>query len=239
MVPMRSLAEQRLLIVAPHPDDEVIGCGGLIAKVKDAGGSVFVQYMTVGDTADLSGDAPSTRHGRLEEIKKVSELLGIDDYDVAFQGGEYHLRLDALPQHDLIRVLERTSPLAIPETRPTMVLAPQHISYNQDHRACADAVVSALRPSAGVYGHQPTAVLLYEELADQWHLGATAMPSVLVGLEPRHLRTKTDALEAYTSQCRPSPDIRSCDALRALAACRGAQSGQPLAEAYHCLRWLV
>lgn len=225
--------------MAPHPDDEVIGCGGLIAKVKDAGGSVFVQYMTVGDTTDLSEDAHSSRDARLAEVDKVAELLGIDGYDVAFEGDEFHLRLDALAQHELIAVLERTSPLAIPEIRPTLVLAPQHVSYNQDHRACAAAAVSALRPSAGMYKHQPEAVLLYEELADQWHAGANTAPNVFFGLEPGHVEAKTDALEAYVSQCRPSPDVRSCDALRALAQVRGAQSGQPLAEAYHCLRWLA
>src|SRR3990167_4258794 len=45
--------KQKLLVIAPHPDDEVIGCGGLIAKIKDAGGQVYVLFLTVGDTRDM------------------------------------------------------------------------------------------------------------------------------------------------------------------------------------------
>ncbi|KKR86620.1 MAG: hypothetical protein UU34_C0012G0018 [Candidatus Curtissbacteria bacterium GW2011_GWA1_41_11] len=46
--------KQKLLVIAPHPDDEVIGCGGLIAKIKDAGGQVYVLFLTVGDSRDFT-----------------------------------------------------------------------------------------------------------------------------------------------------------------------------------------
>lgn len=232
-------SDDRVLVVAPHPDDEIIGCGGLIAAVKEAGGSVFVLYMTVGNTADLSDDGFSTIDSRVNEIDKVVAKLGIDGYDIAFPGDEHHLRLDALPQHDLIGVLERTSSVSLHEIEPTMVLLPQLVSYNQDHRACAQAGLTALRPSAGLYKHQPRAVMFYEELADGWHAGTNAAPSVFVELSERQVRTKTASLELYETQVRPSPNARSSEALTALAECRGAQSGVRYAEAFYALRWLL
>ena len=53
-------SRQRVLVLAPHPDDEVLGCGGLMSRVKDAGGEVYVHFLTVGDTADFSAAGLST-----------------------------------------------------------------------------------------------------------------------------------------------------------------------------------
>ena len=77
---MTSLIKQRLLIIAPHPDDEVIGCAGLIQKVKNNGGKVFVLFLTVGDTKDFSKKGISSLNDRKKEIKKVSSFLKYDSH---------------------------------------------------------------------------------------------------------------------------------------------------------------
>lgn len=229
---------QRILVFSPHPDDEVIGCAGLISRVKDAGGEVYVNFVTLGDTQDRTDRGLSTADERISEIQAVARLLGFDKWDVTLPGDRYHLRLDAMAQHDLIAVLERDSTLSLQAVEPTVVLLPSPLSYNQDHRAVAEAAITALRP-VGPAGHAPVEVVaIFEEVADQWTAQADVAPNLFVELEQRHLDAKLDAMRAYASQVRPHPHTRSVEALRTMAVVRGAHSGLAYAEAFRCMRWL-
>jgi LmbE family N-acetylglucosaminyl deacetylase len=230
---------QRVLVVAPHPDDEVIGCGGVISRVKRAGGEVHVQFMTVGDTADFTAAGWSTAEERSVEIEQVAAHLELDGYHVAFPGSAHHLRLDAGPRHELITMLERDSPLSLARLAPTAVFIPHWTSYNQDHRTTAEAVITALRPGDATVKPQPAIVLAYEEVADGWTAEQMSAPNVFVTLAEADLDHKLKALSLYGSQARPHPSTRSDLALRSLAAVRGAQCGTDLAEAFHCLRWRI
>lgn len=230
-------SEQRVLVVAPHPDDEVIGCGGLISRVKRAGGEVYVEFMTVGDTADFTAAGWSTAEERYMEIEQVVGHLKVDGYHIAFPGGQHHLRLDAGPRHELVTMLERDSPVSLTALAPTAVFVPHWTSYNQDHRTTAEAAITALRPGDAAVKPQPAIVAAYEQVADGWTAGPLAPPDLFVALDETDLDHKLEALSLYASQARDHPSTRSDLALRSLAVVRGAQSGTPLAEAFHCLRW--
>lgn len=229
--------KQRVLIVSPHPDDEVIGCGGLISRVKDEGGQVFVQFVTLGDTRDVSVLGLSTADERLVEIERVAGVLKYDDWDIALSGSQYHLRLDAMAQVDLIAVLETDCRLSLRAVEPTVVLLPSPLSYNQDHRAVAEAALTALRPVGGDRT-APSVVAIFEEVADQWTPRAATPPNLFVDLDAAHLDDKITAMRSYASQVRPHPHTRSLEALRTMAVVRGAHSGVAHAEAYHCVRWV-
>ena len=231
--------QQRVLILSPHPDDEVIGCGGLISRVKDAGGQVFVNFVTLGDTRDRTERGLSTADERITEIQKVASQLAFDKWDVALQGTEYHLRLDTMAQHDLIGVLEHASTLSLQAVEPTVVLLPSPLSYNQDHRAVAEAAITALRPVGPTGDARPVEIVaIFEEVADQWTPRSDVAPNLFVALQQRHLDAKLDAMRAYVSQARPHPHTRSLEALQTMAVVRGAHSGLGYAEAYRCIRWL-
>lgn len=233
---MLDWADLRVLVIAPHPDDEVIGCGGTISKVKEAGGSVFVHFLTVGDTNDLSAAGFSGADERAVETQAAMDLLGVDDHAITFVGSEYHLRLDAMAQHELVSAIERTSPTSVQAVQPDLVMLPSFESYNQDHRAAARATMTALRPTGG-QAHEPGLVWVYEQPSDQWNPGAVPTPNIFVGLDEEHVAQKLDALKLYATQWREPPNSRSADAIRGLAALRGAQAGTPLAEAFQCLRF--
>ncbi|HSK98410.1 MAG TPA: PIG-L family deacetylase [Euzebyales bacterium] len=230
--------DQRVLVISPHPDDEVIGCGGLISKVKNEGGQVFVQFVALGDTRDVSVSGLSTADERMVEIDRVAGLLKYDDWDIALPGARYHLRLDAMAQVDLVTVVEDSARLSLRAVEPTVVLLPAPWSYNQDHRAVAEAALTALRPMSTAGRCAPRVVALFEEVADQWTPQATTPPNLYVGLGAKHLDDKIEAMRTYASQVRPHPHTRSLEALRTMATVRGAHSGLAFAEAYHCVRWI-
>ncbi|QBI52029.1 glucosamine-6-phosphate deaminase-like protein [Streptomonospora litoralis] len=230
---------QRLLVIAPHPDDEVLGCGGLMHKAKSAGAEVYLQFLTVGDTADISAKGFSTADERVGEIKAVADHFRWDDWHIAFPGDDYHLRLDAVPRFEVANMIERLSPLSVANVEPTVVLAPHRLSYNQDHQAAAEAVHTALRPSDTRLRHHPRLVLAYEEAADQWRNEPTTAPNLLVELDQAAVDAKIAAMRLYGSQFHDHPHTRSELTLQSLSVLRGMQGGVAFAEGYHAMRWLV
>lgn len=231
-------SEQRVLIIAPHPDDEVLGCGGLIRRIKREGGEAFVLYVTAGDVADFSTAGKSTAPEKFREIEKVAESFPLDGWHLALPGDNYNLRLDTLPRSQLVDLLERPGhPLAFPTLKPSVVFAPDPSSYNQDHQAVAGAVLTALRPGPDAFRHQPAAVMTYEQVADSWSAQPVPARNVFIELTDDDLDGKVAAMALHASQWREHPHNRSEKALRALALLRGTQSGYRYAEAFHCLRW--
>lgn len=233
---MLDFKKQKLLVIAPHPDDEVIGCGGLIKKIKGAGGKVYVLFLTAGDTRDFTKKGLSTGKERQREIEKVAKFLKYDSFDLAFLGDDYHLKLDLLGQKTLMDVIERGSKVSLEKIKPTIVAFPPVTSYNQDHQIAAKAVYATLRPSPRVNKHLVNLAIAYEGPADQWTLEARANINFFVPLSKGELDTKIKALAFYKSQVRAHPSTRSFETLAALATLRGSQSGNNLAEGYTSYR---
>jgi LmbE family N-acetylglucosaminyl deacetylase len=232
-------SRQRILIFAPHPDDETLGCGGLMSKAKAAGAEIYVQFMTVGDTADISPTGHSTADERYAEINKVADFYGWDGWHIAFPGNDYHLKLDAVPRFEMANVIEKASPVSVAAINPTIVIAPHRTSYNQDHQVTAEAVHTAMRPSDRATRNHPDIVLGYEEAADQWRYDAAPSPTLLVALDKQHVDDKITAMSHYCSQMHEHPHTRSELTLRSLAVLRGMQGGTFFAEGFHIHRWLA
>lgn len=223
---------QKLLIIAPHPDDEVIGCAGLIQKVKQAGGKVYILFLTVGDTKDFSKNGSSSLKERKKEIEKVSKFLKYDDYDILFEGNDFHLKLDKLGQKKLMDVIERESKVSFEKIKPSIVAFPSFHSYNQDHRVVAYAAHAALRPSDKKLKHFVPIVLGYEEAADLWNSGEQIIPNLFIQLNESEIANKSKVLRLYKSQHRNFPNPRSPEALKTLAKLRGTQSGNKFSEGF-------
>src|SRR3990167_2835745 len=222
--------KQKLLVLAPHPDDEVIGCGGLIKKIKDAGGKVYVLFLTVGDTRDFTKEGLSTAKERIKEIEDVAKFLKYDDWDLAFEGNDYHLRLDTLGQKALMDVIERDSKVAIEKVKPTIIAFTSPESYNQDHRIAGFSAHASARPQPKGAKHFVETVLSYEEPADGWTAMKIQDPNFFIELSKNDLAAKTAALSLYESQARSAPSVRSQETIEELAKLRGSQCGVNYAE---------
>ena len=231
---------QKILVLAPHPDDEVFGCGGLIARAKREGAKVYVLYFTVGTTKDFSKKGLSTQKERIKEVDQVAKYLELDGYKIAFPGNDYHLTLDNLPQKVLINEIERGDKISLEVIKPSTLLIPDPQDYNQDHRAVALAAIAATRPSPSRYKSFQPLVLTYEYSPSSWSQSSGEHSrNFFVSLTADDLAAKLKALALYKSQLKPHPHPLSVKTTRTLIELRGVQAGVSFAEAFCAKRVLV
>lgn len=235
---MINLKDKTILIISPHPDDEVFGCGGFIHRCKQQGGKVYVLYLTVGTTQDFSKQGISNSENRIREIEKVSTFLGYDGYRIAFPGNAFHLKLDTLPQKDIIHEIERGQDISLEALKPDIVLMPSENDYNQDHRAAAQATITATRPSSPTFKSFQKMVMTYELPAFSWSSdkGLAFSPNLYITLNEQELKVKLDALSMYGSQLKDPMNPLSLHGSTLQASIRGLQVGQKHAEAFFIKR---
>lgn len=219
------------LIVSPHGDDEVLGAGGLIAKLARAGARVRVVFLAVDASPHYGLAQPTVLDDRLREIATAARLLGYE-YRVVYAGAGMLERLDTVPQRELIDLLEEE----FNTFRPDLLLLPEGQDYDQDHRACFAAGLAAARPIPTACGkHFISRVLTYEMPKLAWSQAFQPRLYWDIGGE---IDLKLNAIRAYTTQLREPPHIRSLDNIRALARLRGSEIGVDYAEGFAVLRWV-
>jgi LmbE family N-acetylglucosaminyl deacetylase len=224
-------ALERALIIAPHADDEVLACGGLMARLADLGVEQKVLYCSVDGFHHYGLDGGTTYEQRVAEIERVAGLLGFR-WDVLYGDQDLIEKLDTVPKRDLVDRFEQE----INDLRPDLVLLPSGADYDQDHVATFETALAALRPIAPVFGkHLVHQVLVYESPKIMWWSGDVPRPQAFVDITTT-LDRKLKALATYETQARPAPHIRSPEAVTALARLRGAEIGVDHAEAYAVLR---
>jgi N-acetylglucosamine malate deacetylase 1 len=229
-------AMDRVLVVAAHPDDEVLGCGGTIARHADGGDHVQVLIVAEGATSrqrqrdrGQSGDELSALAQAAQQAGVILGAKGVELLDFPDN------RLDSLDRLDLVKQIEERITLH----RPHVVYVHHAGDVNVDHRRVHEAVITACRPTPG----HPVRRLLSFEVASstEWQPPGSApafQPNWFVDISAQWPR-KREALAAYTSEMRPWPHARSLEALEHLARWRGAQVGVDAAEAFCLLRQLV
>lgn len=237
------LAEQRLLVISPHADDETYGCAGTIARIKSLGGEVYVVLVSVADLKHYGGSEGAsasklvTHRTRLDEFEAVMRHLKVDDWDVLFTDQETHLALDVMARKRLVNLLESAGRLSIDGLEPTMVMIPA-VSYNQDHEALYRAGVTATRP--GTPGQKRTVpfVLAYDNTSLFWSGESTRFhPNVYVDIST-FLDVKIEALRLHASQVRDPLYHGSPEGLELATRTRGREISVEAAEGFCLLRGL-
>ncbi|NUN96403.1 MAG: PIG-L family deacetylase [Candidatus Omnitrophica bacterium] len=233
------LAAQRMLVIAPHADDEAFGCAGTIARIKALGGEVYVVVVSVGDLNHYDGrEGLVTASTRAAELEAAMRFLAVDDYDILYRSSEVHERIDTLPRRELIEKFERDGRLAMDKVKPTLVAIPA-ISYNQDHEAVFRAALTACRPGVPSWKHFQPIVLSYDNTALFWSLEREKFhPNLYVDIS-EFLDTKIEALRMHRSQMRPSIHHSSPENVRNLALTRGREISTEAAEGYMVLRMVL
>lgn len=215
------------LIIAPHADDEVIGCGGAAALATERGERVVLLVMATGGVKHHHLDQCATVSERCVELQASCNVLGIADYRVLFPGHDMQLErmwmLDIVTALDAVVRSESFDEVYIPEP-----------SHNRDHQITYDAAIAALRPCGG---SSPNLIAAYEGTSLTVDLAVPRCGDLYVNIASS-LSKKCNALRAYKSQIREYPHPTSEEAIRRLAAMRGMESGVEHAERFRLLRML-
>lgn len=218
----------KTLVIAPHPDDEVLGCGGTMLRRVAEGGTVG--WMILTDMRAFPGVTPERLQQREEEIEQVRTGLGLPAENVFKLG----LPTTALDTVGVSRLVERFSAI-FTAFQPEEVLTPHFGDVHSDHRVTFDAVVACTK-----WFRYPSVrrIMTYETLSETDSIiDPTRMyqPNVFVDIGP-YLNRKVELMQIYRSEMGEFPFPRSAIAIRALAQLRGAQSGFDAAEGFTLLR---
>ena len=217
---------RRMLVIAPHPDDEILGTGGTIAGFARAGGEVTVLTVAAHMPPLYSKQVHLTT---VSEARKAHSLTGVRE-SVFFDNPA--AQLGEIPAPDFNKNIADV----VRRVEPDIVLIP-YPDRHVDHRLIFDAALVATRPIGAGTGIRLVAA--YETLSEtHWnapHIEPNFTPNWCVDISAT-IEVKLEAMRCYQSQLHPFPQPRSLEALRALALFRGSQAGMAYAEAFHIVR---
>jgi len=206
----------KILILSPHMDDEVLGCGGLISKTnKD---NLHIHYF-------------NKKHATVDDkiySEENGKLLDAVGCACSFSNKFVVNRLDEVPILKIIYEIENLINILKPDT----LLIP-YPSYNQDHRKIYQASLTAARPHDVNFFVKK--ILIYEQPETQQSIGVCSGFKPLV-FTPIDIEKKIELYSYYKSQVR---EHRSIKAIKSLAYLRGSQSNCEYAEAFQVLRWVL
>lgn len=218
-----------ILVIAAHPDDEALGCGGTIARYAQAGREVRTLILGEGLTSrsrERDRDQYAGKLSRLvEAAQRANEILGVRSLTLKSLPDN---RMDSLDRLEIIQEIEEF----VRESRGGVVYTHHRGDLNVDHQIVHEAVVTACRPIPD----QPVTKLCFFEVPSSTEWQVPALPTPFV---PNYfveitdtLALKLEALRAYHSEIRPWPHARSIEAVEHLARWRGATVGVCAAEAF-------
>ena len=215
----------RTLIVVAHPDDECLGAGATIRRLTREGNPVAV--ATMANQAAARANLSSTL---AEEQQRAFAILGVEkDYAADFP----NIKMNTVPHLELVQFIES----CIADFGAEAVITHHPTDTNNDHAVTSGAAQAAVRLFQRREGIPALRELRYMENASstEWSLDSSLnrfLPNHYVEIGEEGLAVKLQALACYKGVMRPYPHPRSAEALRGLAAWRGAQAGCLYAEAF-------
>lgn len=231
---MTLLTPQRVLVVAAHPDDEVLGCGATVAKWVRAGATAHTLILGEGETSRAPTRAVGlARQDALAGLRAAASSAATTIAVASVRVLQFpDNRFDAVPLLDLVKAIEPV----IADARPDTVLTHHRGDLNVDHRRTFEAVLTACRPLPGA---SVRTILSFETpSATEWNVPTTFTPSYFEDIT-QTLASKLDALRSYDREMRPFPHPRSYEAIGYLAKWRGATVGVAAAEAFEVVRMVT
>lgn len=222
----------KILVIAPHHDDETLGVGGTMAKHVQKGDDVTVCILTTID--DGHPVMKPNKKEIYEETKSALKILGVENFIIK----------------DLPNVLVADQPMyvvnkavyeCIASVKPDILYIPFINDLHKDHREIVYASQVAAR-SCTDFGRNIKEIYMYETLSEtHWNIDQVEggfLPNVYIEIDDEILDKKIEAIKSYKSQLKEHPNARSVEALRALAVVRGSIAGFRAAEAFMLVRKL-
>lgn len=221
----------RILIIAAHPDDEIIGCGGILNKFANQNKNIRIVFMSEGVTSRFSKEDLGNKELIKEKIAfrekcalNAIKKLGIESKEIFFNKRKC-CQLDQYPKLELTKEIESH----IRNFDPTCLITHFENDTNIDHRICYEVTLPAIRPKNKT---NLKIVLSFEILSSsEWNYPYQFNPNFFFDIT-NEIEKKLECCSEYIDEIKAKDDARSLESLRALAFLRGNQAGYKYAEGF-------
>ena len=212
---------KKVLIIAAHPDDELLGCGGAIIRHVQSGDIVNAIILCEGESM-RSQDS----NNKANAITEAGNLLGLSSVKCV---GLPDQHLDAIPIVEVITPIES----AINDFKPNIIYVHSGADINKDHRIVFEATLVAARPKVDFIEEIYS---FYIVGSSEWGYPRSFSPDTWIGFDEEVLLQKIKAFSSYETEICDYPNPRSPEALVNLAKMMGNQCCMEYAEAFETIR---
>lgn len=221
---------KKILVVASHPDDEILGCGATIVKLIKCGYEAHVLILGEGITSRDEKRDPQERRSELEDLKrhvrKANKIIGMKDVILTDLPDN---RFDSLPLLDVVKIVEKVKK----DKKPDIIFTHYQNDLNIDHRVTYRAVITAARP---IWGETVKEIYSFEVASStEWNYPLTFSPDVFFDVSET-LDMKLKALKEYKVEMKDARHPRSIAGVELQAKLWGVKTGTRYAEAFKAVR---
>ena len=216
----------KYLFVVAHPDDEVLGAGGLIYNLVKSGKEVKICFMcSDAEARKTNSDKISIREQAINSLK----ILGIPESNMIF-GIFPNIKMNTIPHIDIVKFIES----ALIDFQPNVVVTHFPNDLNSDHKITSECCNEAIRYFQRNNSITRVEKYMYMEVlsSTDWAIGKQFVPNYFYEIGSIGLEKKIEALKEYDSALRQFPHSRSEQNIKSLATIRGCQSGQNYSESF-------
>lgn len=222
---------KKILVIAAHPDDEVLGVGGTISKYRELGYEIYTHIVTDGSSTQYAGDKNKLKQKK-EEAIKANEILGVKK---VYFGNLPDMKLDTVPHVAINKEIERT----IKVVKPNIVFTHHAGDVNKDHKLIFESTLVACRPNKDVvqeiYSYEvPSSTEWSDSSQNDFYI-----PNVFISLNKKNIDRKITAMKKYETEIREYPHPSSIKSLINYSRYRGNQIGKDYAEAFRLIRRII
>jgi LmbE family N-acetylglucosaminyl deacetylase len=220
----------KILIVSAHPDDEVLGCGGTVARLVKEGYQVYTLILGEGITSRDEKRDHAKRETEIQKLKdqakKANKIIGVEE---VFMYDFPDNRFDTVPLLDIVKVIEKIKN----DIKPDIIFTHYGKDLNIDHQITYKAVITATRPVVG----EPVKEIYSFEVpsSTEWNFPLSFSPNVFFDISET-MDIKIKALEEYKTELREYPHPRSLEGIKINAQSWGLKIGVKYAEVFKCIR---
>lgn len=225
-------AKEKILVVAAHPDDEVLGLGGTIAKHAAAGAEIAVLIVTDGSSFQYrkSPELSKIIEAKRQETANCARVLGVKQ---VFYGNLPDMKLDVTPHTEINQVIEN----CVQTFAPSIVFTHFSADVNKDHQRVYESTLVACRPTS----EQCVKKLFSYSVpsSTEWNAQTSAsafLPNWYEDISGEYAEIKYRALSCYQTELREYPHPRSVQYLRIADTAEGNRVGLLSAESFILLR---
>lgn len=221
---------KKILVIAAHPDDEILGCGGTAARLVKEGNEIYSVILGEGITSRDVNRQREKREKEIAQLKKqaqeANDLIGVKElFTFDFPDN----RFDSIPLLNIVKAIEEVKS----KLKPDILFTHYEHDLNIDHHITYQAVLTAARPLAGETVKE---IYSFEILSStEWNYPLRFNPDCFFDISGT-IDIKTAAMEKYKSELREFPHPRSLKGIRLNAENWGMKTGLPFAEAFKVVR---